>query len=396
MKEKIEQLALQIYSRLIDYRRHFHMNPELSLKEFKTAEFIKGLLKEWEIPFTSEVAITGIVAHIKGKKEGNKTIALRADMDALPIIEENTHSFISQNEGVMHACGHDVHMASLLGAAWILNQIKEEFGGTIRLIFQPSEEQYPGGAFLMIKEGVLENPTPEAIFGQHVLPDLPVGMVGFKPGKYMASTDEIYLTVKGHGGHAAQPEKNIDPIVIASQIIVALQQIVSRNTPPLIPCVLSFGKFIANGRTNIIPDEAKIEGTIRTFSEPWRAEAHELIKRTASGIATALGGECEVFIDKGYPYVVNDEPLTLQAKEYAIEYLGADKVIDLEERMTAEDFAYYSQVIPGCFYRLGVRNEEKGMIYGLHNSRFDADEQSLAVGAGLMAWLAFRKLSSLS
>lgn len=392
MKEKIETLAQQIHQKLIDYRRHFHKNPELSLKEFKTADFIKALLDEWGITYTSEVAVTGIIAHIRGEKEGNKTIALRADMDALPIIEENTHSFISQNQGVMHACGHDVHMASLLGATWILNQLRSEFGGTIKLIFQPSEEQYPGGAFLMIKEGVLENPTPKAIFGQHVLPDLPVGMVGFKPGKYMASTDEIYLTVKGRGGHAAQPEKNIDPIVIASQIIVALQQIVSRNTPPSIPCVISFGKFIANGRTNIIPDEAKIEGTIRTFSEPWRAEAHELIKRTAEGIATALGGECEVFIDKGYPYVVNDESLTIRAKQLAIEYLGAEKVVDLEERMTAEDFAYYSQIIPGCFYRLGVRNEEKGMTYGLHNSRFDADEESLKVGAGLMAWLAYKQL----
>jgi amidohydrolase len=292
----------------------------------------------------------------------------------------------------MHACGHDIHMASLLGAARILNQIRHELTGTIRLIFQPSEEKYPGGASMMIKEGVLKNPVPKAIFGQHVYPELPAGTIGLKPGKYMASTDEIYLTIKGKGGHAATPHLTIDPIAIGAQIIVALQQIVSRNALPTMPTVISFGKFVADGRTNIIPDKAQIEGTIRTFDETWRAKVHQLIERTAKGIAESLGAECEVFIDKGYPFLVNNEQLTALAKEAAIEYLGAEKVIDLDLRMTAEDFAYYSQEIPGCFYRLGISGKTTEPVGGLHSANFDADEASLETGMGLMAWLAAKHL----
>ncbi len=394
LKDLISRLAIQCHHETVAWRRHLHQHPELSTKEHQTAAFVAQHLTELGIPFRTGIAGTGIVALITGRKVSNRVIALRADMDALPIAEENDVPYKSLNPGVMHACGHDVHTASLLGAAAILQQLRDHFGGTIKLFFQPSEEQYPGGASLMINEGVLANPAPEAIFGQHVLPDLDAGLVGFKPGKYMASTDEIYLTVKGRGGHGATPDKNIDPVLIASHIVVALQQIVSRNASPTMPTVISFGKFTANGRTNIIPAEARLEGTVRTFNEEWRAEAHQLIGRIATGTAEAMGGKCEVFIDKGYPFLVNHPVLTHQAQQWAKEFLGADKVVDLEMRMTAEDFAYYAQKIPGCFYRLGVRNEAQGIVHGLHNSRFDADESSLIAGPGLMAWLAVNKLMS--
>ncbi len=389
---QIQRLALDGHSDFVSWRRHLHQYPELSTEEHQTAAFIAERLTESGIPFSAGIAGTGIVAHITGRKTSERTIALRADMDALPITEENNVTYKSLNQGVMHACGHDVHTSSLLGAARILQTLREDFGGTIRLIFQPSEEKYPGGAIRMIGEGVLTNPTPEAIFGQHVLPELDAGMIGLRPGKYMASTDELYLTVKGKGGHGATPDKNIDPVLIASHIVVALQQIVSRNADPAIPTVISFGKIVANGRTNIIPDEVKLEGTIRTFSEKWRAEAHQLIRRIAQGTAQAMGGDCEVFIDPGYPFLVNNPELTAQTKKWAIDFLGADKVADLDLRMTAEDFAYYSQQIPGCFYRLGVRNEARGIVNSLHSSLFDADESSLITGPGLMAWLAINSL----
>lgn len=392
LKEKIMRLALDSHPAALTWRHHLHQHPELSNQEHQTAAFVAARLSEMGIPFKSGIAGTGIVGHITGNKTSNRTIALRADMDALPITEENEVPYKSLNTGVMHACGHDVHTASLLATASILQEVRESFGGTIRLIFQPSEEKYPGGAITMIQQGVLDNPRPEGIFGQHVLPDLDAGMAGFKPGNYMASTDEIYLTVKGKGGHGATPDKNIDPVLIASHIVVALQQIVSRNAVPTIPTVISFGRFTANGRTNIIPAEARLEGTIRTFDEKWRSEAHHLIKRIARGTAQAMGGDCDVFIDKGYPFLVNDTELTTNARRWATEFLGAGKVVDLDLRMTAEDFAYFARQIPGCFYRLGVRNEEKGIFHGLHSSRFDADEASLITGPGLMAWLALNQL----
>jgi amidohydrolase len=314
-------------------------------------------------------------------------------MDALPIIEENKTDYKSLKKGIMHACGHDVHMASLLGSAKILSELHNEFKGTVKLLFQPSEEKLPGGALLMIKEGALEKPKSDNIIGQHVLPTLEAGKIGLKTGKYMASTDEIYITVKGKGGHGATPELNIDPVLIASHIVVTLQQIVSRNAKPGIPTVLSFGRFIADGRTNIIPDEVKIEGTIRTFDEGWRKDAHKKIIKMSQSVAESMGGTCDVLIDKGYPYLINDTLLTNNVKKYAIEYLGKDKVVDLEMRMTSEDFAYYSQKIPACFYRLGVRNDKKGITSNLHTSTFDVDEKALEIGMGLMAWIAFKELS---
>jgi amidohydrolase len=388
----VRNKAADLQQELVAVRRHLHMYPELSMQEEKTSAYIQSKLKEYGIPFTAGIAVHGVVGLIKGKNPEKKVIALRADMDALPILEKNQTGYTSQNPGVMHACGHDVHMTSLLGAAKIINELSNSFEGTVKLIFQPSEEKFPGGASMMIKEGVLENPVPSTMFGQHVLPTLEAGKVGMKPGKYMASTDEVYLTVVGRGGHGATPELNVDPVLIAAHILVALQQIVSRNAPPQLPAVLSFGRFIAEGRTNIIPNEVKLDGTLRTFDEKWRMETHQKITKMAASIAEGMGGTCEVFIDKGYPFLVNDEQTTAKAKQYATEYLGSENVMDLDLRMTAEDFAYFSQSVPSCFYRLGIRNESRGIIHNLHTDQFDVDESSLETGAGLMAWMAIREL----
>ena len=392
IKDKILSLAKEIHTEVIDYRRHFHAHPELSMQEFETAKFIAARLKELGIPFRSGIAKTGIVATIEGKNPGKDLIALRADMDALPIKEIGDVPYKSGNEGVMHACGHDVHMASLLGAAYILNRLKDKWEGSIRLIFQPSEEAYPGGASLMIKEGVLENPKPRVIFGQHVFPNLDAGVVGFRPGPSMASTDEIYITVKGKSGHGATPELNIDPVVAAANVLVALQQVVSRNAPPSVPTVLSFGRFIADGKMNIIPNQATLDGTLRTYDEHWRTQAHEIIRRIAVKTAEAHGATCDVRIERGYPSLLNDSDVTGRAMKHAAELLGQEKVKEIEPRMTAEDFAYYSRIVPACFYRLGVRNQEKGITANLHTPDFDVDEDSLLTGPALMAWLAIREL----
>lgn len=388
----IKQKATTYKAEIVEIRRHLHQNPELSFHEFETSKYVCCKLDEYGIEYQSGYVKTGIVALIKGKNPGKKTIALRADLDALPILEENKVDYKSQNNGVMHACGHDVHTSSLLGAAKILNELKDQFEGTIKLIFQPGEELLPGGASLMIKEGVLENPKPNAIIGQHVYPQLEAGKVGFKPGMYMASTDELHVTVYGKGGHAALPHLTIDPILISAHIITAMQQIVSRNSHPTMPTVLSFGKIIGNGATNIIPEKVELEGTFRAMDEEWRAEAHVKMKKMAEQIAESMGGNCEFNIEKGYPFLINDETITNNAKAAAIEFLGKENVVDLDLRMTAEDFAYYSQVVPACFYRLGIKNEAKGIASGLHTSTFNIDEDALETSIGLMAWLALNEL----
>jgi amidohydrolase len=394
LKNKISGLAREIQAEVVSYRRHFHAHPELSMQEFKTAAYIEERLKKWDIPFQSGIAKTGIVATISGKNPNSDLIALRADMDALPINEIGDVEYKSQNDGVMHACGHDVHMASLLGTAYILNQLKDEWEGSVRLIFQPSEEAYPGGASLMIKEGVLENPKPRVIFGQHVFPNLEAGVVGFRPGPSMASTDEIYITVKGKGGHGATPELNIDPVVAAANVLIALQQLVSRNAPPSVPTVLSFGRFIADGKMNIIPNEATLDGTLRTYDEQWRKQAHEKIRQIAVKTAEAHGATCDVRIEHGYPSLLNDTDVTGRAMKHAAELLGQEMVQEIEPRMTAEDFAYYSRIVPACFYRLGIRNQEKGITANLHTPDFDVDEDSLLTGPAVMAWLAIRELNA--
>ena len=392
LKDKIRKLSVDYLQEIIDVRRHLHAYPELSNQEYKTSEYICNILDQYGIPYTSGIFNTGIVALIEGKKPASKVVALRADMDALPIHEKNEVSYCSKNEGVMHACGHDVHMSSLLGAAKILNTLKDDFEGTIKLIFQPAEEKSPGGAKFMIEEGVLENPKPEVIYGQHVYPELEAGKVGMKPGKYMASTDEIEIKVKGKGGHAAMPFAVIDPIVIASQIIVSLQQIVSRKAHINVPTVLSFGQFIADGTYNVIPDEVNIKGTFRTFDEEWRARALDMIVNMSKTIAEGAGAECEVYIGHGYPYLVNDDELTMKAFDTAVDYLGKENVVKLDMRATGEDFAYFAQAMPACFYRLGIKNEEKGIQSNLHTPTFDIDEKSLETGMGLLAWLALKEL----
>jgi len=395
-KQQIQILTEVVFPEIVKFRRHFHQHPELSGQEVQTAAFIASVLNKWNIPYQTGVGGHGIVAIINGNNPG-KCVALRADMDALPVQEKTNLDFCSKDPDVMHACGHDAHIASLLGSAYILNNMKPEFSGSVKLIFQPSEETFPGGAIKMIEENVLKNPDVDVIVGQHVLPQLKTGAVGMKAGRYMASTDEIYLTVTGRGGHGATPELNIDPVVIAAQIVVALQQIPSRFASPSIPTVLSFGRFIADGRTNIIPDKVTIDGTIRTFDEDWRNRAHVLIEQIATGIAASFGASCQVFIHKGYPFLVNNEKFTTLARNAAVQFLGEDNTIDLPVRMTAEDFAYYSQQIPGVYYRLGVSDPVSGLPdSNLHTATFDIDENALNTGASFMAYLAVDILDHLN
>ncbi|SKB65710.1 M20 metallopeptidase family protein [Daejeonella lutea] len=393
LKDKISQLAHDIHQEVVGNRRHMHANPELSFEEYETSAFVKSKLDELGITYQN-MADTGIVALITGSKPSDAVVALRADMDALPILEANDVPYKSTKPGVMHACGHDVHTSSLLGTAKILTQLKDEFAGTVKLIFQPAEERLPGGANLMIKEGVLENPKPQAVIGQHVMPLIESGKVGFRAGKYMASTDEIYVTVHGKGGHGAQPQQNIDPVLITSHIIIALQQIVSRVADPKMPSVLSFGKVIANGATNVIPNEVKLEGTFRTMDEEWRGVAHEKMKKMAEGIAEAMGGRCEFNIMRGYPFLINEEKLTANTRAHAEEYLGKENVLDLDIWMAAEDFAYYSQVSDACFYRLGTGNESRGITSSVHTPTFDVDEDSLKLSTGLMTYIALKQLGN--
>ncbi len=393
LKTKIEKLAHQYFPEVVDIRRHIHQHPELSFEEYKTSEFVCGKLEEYGISYKKGFVKTGIVGTIKGKNPDKKIVALRADMDALPVDEQNEVSYKSVNSGVMHACGHDVHTSSLLGTARILNELRDEWEGTVLLIFQPGEEKLPGGAKLMMEEGALDNPRPDLIIGQHVMPLLEAGKVGFRPGMYMASTDEIYMTVKGSGGHAAMPHQLVDPVLIASHIIVALQQIVSRHANTLVPSVLSFGRVEAKGATNVIPNEVKIEGTFRTLNESWRINAHKKIVKMAQSIAEGMGGSCDVNIKGGYPFLVNDEETTNRSIEFARDILGDSNVVNLDIRMTAEDFAYFSQKYPSTFYRLGVMDKKGTKNSSLHTSTFDVDESALETGMKTMAWLAVSLLA---
>jgi len=395
LQYKIKEAADKNFAAVKKIRRHLHQNPELSYQEVKTGKFIAKELKSMGIPHETGWADNGVVAYIKGKQASKKVIALRADIDALPIHEANKVSYASKNKGVMHACGHDVHTASLLGAAKILNDLKDDFGGTLKLIFQPAEEKFPGGASILIKEGVLKNPKPTGIIGQHVHPPLSVGKIGLKAGQYMASADEIYVTVTGKGGHGALPHACVDPIVITSHIITALQQIVSRNANPTIPSVLTFGKINSTGgATNIIPNEVKLMGTFRTMDEKWRFSAHKKMKKIAESMAKSMGGQCEFNILTGYPSLINEPKLTERIKSFAVDFLGKKNVVDLPIRMTAEDFAYYSQKMPGCFYRLGTGNKKKGITSPVHTNTFDIDEEALRVSIGMMSWLAVCELSA--
>jgi amidohydrolase len=393
LKKRILTESEAIAKEVVAWRRHLHAHPELSMQEHNTARYVAAQLKSAGISYQEGIAETGIVGIIEGKTSSGKTVALRADMDALPIMEQRDISYCSTNEGVMHACGHDAHMAVVLGAATVISRMRDSYAGNVKLLFQPSEESYPGGASMLINAGVLENPVPDVILGEHVYPELEAGKVGFRSGKYMASTDEFFITVKGRGGHGAIPDRNIDPVVAAAHIITSLQQIVSRNARPVMPTVLSIGRVIADGQTNIIPDEVRMEGIIRTFDETWREEVKNRIRTIASSVARAHGAEAVVKVNQGYPFLENDPEVTEKMRGYARELLGDENVVDLEPRMTAEDFAYYLQKVPGCFYRLGTRNEEKGITSNLHTATFDIDESSLQTGVALMAWLTLRTLN---
>lgn len=392
MRNRIKELSKAYKEEVINNRRHLHAHPELSFQEYNTSAFVEKQLRSYGIQDIEKKADTGLVVLIKGNNPDKKTVALRGDMDALPITETNEVDYKSTNPGVMHACGHDVHTASLLGVARILQDVKNEFEGTVKLIFQPGEELVPGGASLMIKDGALQNPNPSSIIGQHVMPLIDVGKVGFRKGMYMASTDELYLTVKGKGGHGAMPENLIDPVLISAHIIVALQQVVSRRASPKTPSVLSFGRVEAMGATNIIPNEVKIQGTFRTLDEKWRKDAHLAMTKIAQGIAEGMGGSVDFEVRNGYPFLVNEPELTERAQNAAIDYLGKENVQDLDIWMAAEDFSYYTQEMPGCFYRLGIRNEAKGITAGVHTPNFNIDEDALEVGAGLMAYIALQEL----
>ena len=393
LKAEIKGIAQSILSDVVVNRRHLHVHPELSFHEYETSAFIKGRLDEMGISWES-MANTGIVAIIKGEKPSDKVIALRADIDALPITETNNVEYASHYKGVMHACGHDVHTSSLLGTARILQIMKGKFGGVVKLIFQPGEEKIPGGASLMIKEGVLENPIPTSVVGQHCYPLIDCGKIGIKKGKFMASHDELYVTIRGKGGHAASPHLNTDPVLITAHVLVALQQIVSRMANPNYPTVLSFGKVTANGLTNVIPDVVYLEGTFRSFDENWRNEAHQRMKKMAEGIAESMGGSCEFNILRGYPFVNNDPKLTELVTLYATEYLGKENVLDLDSFTYGEDFGYYSQVTEACFYFLGTGNKEKGIVSSLHTSTFDIDENAFALSTGLMTYIAVKQLGN--
>ena len=381
----------QVKDQVIAFRHHLHSHPELSFQEHATSAFIRESLGKAGLELTTGIAGTGMMLRIYGKGPGI-IVALRADMDALPIQEKSDKPYCSQNEGVMHACGHDVHSSCLMGVALVMNALKDQWNGELRCIFQPGEEKLPGGASMMIKEGILKYPDVECILAQHVFPELEVGQVGFRPGMYMASTDELYLKVIGKGGHGAMPHRNIDPVLISAHILVALQQIVSRRSDATLPCVLSFGKIQGNGATNVIPDFVNLEGTFRTFDEEWRKKAHDLIKEIAQGTAKAMGGNCEVAVVSGYPHLKNDQALTADLQRVAKEFLGEEKVFDLPLRMTAEDFSYFSHEVPACFYRLGTSSSDGTNSESVHTASFDIDEKALETGVGLMSALAMHLL----
>ncbi len=391
MDARIRQLAEQFHPRIVEIRRHLHSHPELSWQETGTAAFVAAELDRLGIPYQSGIARNGIVALLHGRHPEKRCIALRADMDALPIQEENKTPYTSQAPGVMHACGHDMHTANLLGATMILSELKNEWEGTVKLIFQPSEEKIPSGANAMIEAGVLENPKVESIYGLHVHPELEVGEVGFRPGQFMASTDELYLTVHGRGGHAAQPAQFISPLIVSAEILLALQ----RFTDMSIPTVLSFGKMVAEGATNIIPAKAELAGTLRCFDESTRLQIHKEMTAICHDIAAGHGATCDVHILKGYPVVYNNEALTARAKAVAVAQLGPAHVHDLPIRMGAEDFGYYTQLIPACFYRIGVANKERGITSAIHTPTFDIDERALLVSMELTAAIALSDLSGI-
>lgn len=388
---QIKTLAEALFPKVKANREHLHRHPELSYKEFETSKFVQERLREIGITDIRTMAETGVIAVIRGKQHGKDQacIGLRADLDALPISEENQTLYVSQNPGVMHACGHDVHTSVLLGAAEILYRLRDQLPQPVKLVFQPGEEKNPGGASLLIAEGVLKNPEVKEMYALHVFPELETGKLGFREGLYMASCDEIYITVHGKGGHGATPHLCIDPIIIGANLVTQLQQIVSRKCDPKTPCVLSFGYFEAQGATNVIPSKAHLKGTFRTMNEAWRKQAWDEITKQATALVQAQGGEIDIEISKGYPYLENDPAVTQKIRSKAQAHFGAENIVDLPIRLTSEDFSYYSQQVPASFFRLGVRNETLGITHSVHHPRFDIDPEALKTGVQAMCLAAF-------
>lgn len=384
MKARIVSLVHQYFNEIISWRRHLHTYPELSNLEVKTASFVADKLKAFGLEVITDIAGNGVVALLKGKLPESRCVALRADLDALPITENNDFEFVSKNIGVMHACGHDVHTANLLGVAKVLSELKNELHGTVKFIFQPSEEKIPSGAQAMIKAGVLENPKPESILGLHVSPEIEVGKLGFHAGKFMASSDEIYLKVIGKGGHAAQLSQTINPLFVAAEILLKLKNI-SDTTVPL---VLNFGKIEGKGATNVIPDFVEIAGTLRCFDEKLRFNLHRKIINDAQEIAKGNNAECEVNILEGYPVLINDEILTSKSEKLIAEIIGKENCIAVPQRMGSEDFAYYTHQIPACFFRLGVGNTSKGISAAIHTPNFNVDEDAFKISVPAMVYWA--------
>jgi amidohydrolase len=382
LKELLSTKVSAIYEKIKGYREHLHQNPELSYKEFNTMEYVAAKLKEIGLPYEKGVAGTGIVGIIRSSKhsENQACIGLRADLDALPIQEQNTASYMSKVDGVMHACGHDVHTSILLGAAEILFELREDLEHPVKLIFQPGEEKNPGGASLLIEAGVLENPKVKEMYALHVFPELEVGKLAIRPGLNMASCDELHLEIIGVGGHGAMPEKCINPILIGSEFIIEAQNIIHKSCPKEVPCVISFGHFDALGATNVIPERAEIKGTFRTMNEEWRQKAAILLMDLANNLENKYKGNVNLIISKGYPFLKNDEELTEKLKTKFESFFGPEKIEGLALRMTSEDFSFYSQTIPVCFFRLGVGNKEKGIIYSVHHPKFDVDSACLKTG----------------
>jgi hippurate hydrolase len=393
MVDSIKAQAEAVFPEVVRLRRTIHAHPELAFEEYETARLVAETLRPLGLDVQAGLAETGVVATLDGGHPG-PTVLLRADMDALPIQEANTFDFASKRPGKMHACGHDAHTASLLGAAMILHRLRDRVHGTVRLLFQPSEERLPGGAPAMIDAGVLAangHNAPGAVFGQHVMPELEAGHIGVRSGMYMASADEVFITVHGEGGHAAEPHTlRADAVLVAAQIVVALQSVVSRHCPPGVPSILSLGKVVADGATNVLPETVHMEGTFRAMDETWRERAHELIRRTVQQTARAHGAEADVRIDVGYPALYNHPAPTELTRAAALDYVGPACTVDLDQWFASEDFAYYLRECPGTMYRLGTRNEAEGITHGLHTPRFTVDEEALRVGAGFMAYLAWR------
>ncbi len=383
-KEDVIAAAKALQSELTEWRSHMHQHPELSFQEHETTRWVANQLDGMGIRHTALPSGTGLIAKIENGE--GPTIAFRAELDALPMTEQTGAPYASAIEGRMHACGHDVHTACLLGALRILIENLDGWQGTVFGIFQPGEEQLPGGAKAIV-EGNLLVPQPDAVIALHVMPELEAGMVGFRPGRYMASTDELYITVHGKGGHAAMPHLAIDPIVMQAHLILALQNAVSRWSNPALPTVLSICRVQGGTTTNVIPAEVKLAGTLRTYDEAWRAELHSRLRTLVEGIAEGLGGTAEFEIRHGYPALPNDAGLTHRLRDITAELLGEDKVAELDLRPTADDFAYYAQAYQSCYFRLGTRDQGAGLTHSVHSPFFDVPQSVLPTGAGLLAWM---------